>query len=334
MKYPSKYLTVDNPNIGLLPAEGHPETPFGKFVPTPFDTSTSNVDPDIVHIQSKDMYLPHFSLRFVEGEFLRDAVFINTRDEGSELLGSCLFTRGGVNSFTTDRFNAVETSHGTQNFKFDPQNEYRHLCKARNPLRYLHISYAPGYLDELLPDNEAWAAELKEKIFRQERILGDRATPIAIAQDRALQNIFQCPIDGKLGVMMIETSVVQIILLQLHMLFNRKKSEASALSRRDEELAYGLKEYLTSTYLDDHTLCSLAKHFGTNTNKLMTLFKKIFGKSIFEYISELRMEHARTLLLDKEMIVCEVAREIGYKNPNHFSAAFKKRFGLSPTEIR
>ena len=66
----------------------------------------------------------------------------------------------------------------------------------------------------------------------------------------------------------------------------------------------------------------------------MSQFKKVHGNSIFEYIIALRMEHARQLLLEKNLMVTEVARTLGYKNPNHFSAAFKKKFGVCPTQIK
>ncbi|HEX8037697.1 MAG TPA: AraC family transcriptional regulator, partial [Chryseosolibacter sp.] len=77
-----------------------------------------------------------------------------------------------------------------------------------------------------------------------------------------------------------------------------------------------------------------AQKFGTNTNKLLNLFKKVFGKSIFEYIVEQRMDHARKLLREEGMPVAEVSRHLGYKNPNHFSTAFKKRVGVNPSVYR
>ena len=45
------------------------------------------------------------------------------------------------------------------------------------------------------------------------------------------------------------------------------------------------------------------------------------------------MKHAYSLLLN-DMQVTEVARVLGYKNPNHFSAAFKREFGVVPTGVK
>ena len=66
----------------------------------------------------------------------------------------------------------------------------------------------------------------------------------------------------------------------------------------------------------------------------MSLFKKVFGTSIFEFIGELRMDHAMELLRDHGLLVTEVARTVGYKNPNHFSCAFKRKYGISPSDLK
>jgi AraC family transcriptional activator of pyochelin receptor len=44
--------------------------------------------------------------------------------------------------------------------------------------------------------------------------------------------------------------------------------------------------------------------------------------------------HARMLLLEEKMLVSEVAGTIGYKNANHFSTAFKRKFGITPKALR
>jgi AraC-type DNA-binding domain-containing proteins len=105
-----------------------------------------------------------------------------------------------------------------------------------------------------------------------------------------------------------------------------------SINKRDVEIIQGLKEHLMVNFLEDHTLEELSKNFGTNTTKLMMLFKKNFGKSIFEFISELKMNYAHKLLLDDYQVI-EVSRIVGYKNAHHFSTAFKKRFSICPSQL-
>ncbi|MEJ0054177.1 MAG: hypothetical protein WDN75_00095 [Bacteroidota bacterium] len=109
--------------------------------------------------------------------------------------------------------------------------------------------------------------------------MGDRYAPITLAQERALQNIIDCPLTGKLGQWMIETSIAQIIVLQLSAIFqNGFFAEPTPIAKRDVETIQSVKEHLTKTYLQDHSLEDLAKNFGTNTNKLMSLSKCLWQK--------------------------------------------------------
>lgn len=330
----SNCVTVDNPNIPILsPATAH-STPFGKFLSRE-DEETNRLEDFVTVAKAGDMYLPNFSLRFFEGKFMDDAVFINQNAQGTDLLGSCLFMKGNVRSTLRGQTHGPESYNWSQNFKYDPHNEFIHYCPADTELNFIHLSYTAEYFNQFLPDDQHWSEDLKNRISRKERILGDHFPPITLVQEQALKNIFNCPMDGKLGYLMIETSIIQIILIQMYALFHKEEAfRHPVASRRDIEIIQQLKDYLTQAFLEDHCLSTLARQFGTNTNKLMSLFKKVFGKSIFEFIGELRMDHAMELLRDRGLLVIEVARTVGYKNPNHFSSAFKRRFGINPSDVK
>ena len=78
------------------------------------------------------------------------------------------------------------------------------------------------------------------------------------------------------------------------------------------------------------TIRELAKLVGTNELKLKTGFKHLYGNTIYGYLTNYRMDSAR-LFFEKERIqVKEVASKVGYANPSHFIAAFRKRFGVTP----
>ena len=325
------YVTVDYPNVPLICRPEGQNTHFGQF------QSNTPVDDDVLtgHIQTRDMFLPNFSLRAFQGTMPRDAVFFDHQGAGLDMLGSCIFFKGKVKTWAPGGRETVISRNRSHNFKFDPNNEFRHLCPADTDLNFVHISFLPEFLMQLLPENEPWADDLRNRILRRERIVGSDFASISLAQEQALANVFDTPLTGKLGYMMIETSVIQVILLQLYALFQGKPSGGDVpMNKKDLEIAHELKEHLATTFLDDHSISGLAQHFGTNTNKLMGVFKKTFGKCIFEFIAEQRMGHALRLLSEEGMLVTEVARTLGYKNPNHFSTAFKKKFGVNPSVYR
>lgn len=327
------FVTVDNPNIPVLSHTKPAHIEYGKFVES---TVNENDWPaGLATLRVRDMYLPNFSLREIDARFMENAVFYNTHAHGSELLGSCVFFKARMKSVLPGEDKEVDVYNRTHNFKYDPDNDYMHLAPANTHLHFVHFSYSTEYLSQFLPENEAWAERLRNHIFSRQRLMGLHSLPINVVQENALQSIFNCPLEGRLGEMMMETSIIQLLLLQLHGLFGKESNMlTSKLCKHDLELAHELKLHLNETFLEDHTLEELSKRFGVNTNKLMTLFRSAFGKRIFEYITDLRMQFARIQILESDKRIIDIARMIGYKNPNHFSAAFKKHFGISPTAVR
>jgi AraC-like DNA-binding protein len=331
----SDYITLDSPNVPILRHGVNDTIPYGVFIKSPTEPNMLP-DSELASFKSRDMYLPNFSVREVEGIFSRDVVLKNLRSEGTDLPGSCLLMKADVKTYLKGSNQVIATKQASQNFKFDPNNEYRHQIAANSELHYVHVSYAQEYLDSFLPQNEPWADWVREKIAKNERVFGKEYQPLSLAQLRAIQTLTDCPLVGSLGIMMVETSVTQIILLQLHALFGEeyKVTDSNRTHRRDQDLVHALKQFLRDNYLEDHSIAGLARQFATNGNKLMSVFKAVEGKSIFEYISDLRMQHAVHLLQDKDVKILQVARTLGYKNPNHFSTAFKRIYGVVPTEFR
>jgi AraC-like DNA-binding protein len=329
MNKSSNYLMVNNPN-----GRSHSVSSTivnAEWVDALLDNH-NDLDGTVASVQVNDLYLPNFWARKSEGVFSQDTVFNNIDSVGLDLLGSCFFPKAEMRTELKQK-PIVESHSGTQNFKFDPQNEYRHHLLANTPFHIIHIAVSPDYFLNFLPEREAWADTLRSCVQKNHRMIGERSTSITLAQERILQNIIDCPLAGKFGVLMIETSIVQLLLLQMHSIFQSGVSRQAIITKKEIDIVHGVKEHLSKTFLEDHSLESLAKHFGTNTNKLMALFKKTFGKSLFEYISELKMDMAHRMLQEEGKMVVEVARVMGYKNPNHFSTAFKKRFGVSPSHV-
>ena len=90
------------------------------------------------------------------------------------------------------------------------------------------------------------------------------------------------------------------------------------------------KEHLLKNVDAPPGLKELAKIAGLNEHQLKAGFKEIYGNSIFAFLLEHKLDHARLLLDTMKFQVNEVAFQTGYANPSHFIAAFKKKFGVTP----
>jgi AraC-like DNA-binding protein len=90
------------------------------------------------------------------------------------------------------------------------------------------------------------------------------------------------------------------------------------------------KEIIISRMAEPPSLQELANEIGLNIKKLKEGFKQIYGDSVFSFLFDYKMEHARKLLETNQFNVNEVGIQIGYSTASHFIAAFKKKFGTTP----
>ena len=92
------------------------------------------------------------------------------------------------------------------------------------------------------------------------------------------------------------------------------------------------RDIMIENMIDPPSLKSLAKLVGTNEFKLKVGFKSVFSNTVYGYLSDHRMEHARKLLTVNNSRIKEVAVQVGYSNPSHFIAAYKKKYGITPKQ--
>jgi AraC-like DNA-binding protein len=90
------------------------------------------------------------------------------------------------------------------------------------------------------------------------------------------------------------------------------------------------KEHLLAHEDKPPTIKELARLAGLNEYQLKAGFKEIYGNTVYGYLLDHKLDHARMLLDSHKYQVAQVAYQVGYTNPSHFIAAFKKKFGVTP----
>jgi AraC-like DNA-binding protein len=94
------------------------------------------------------------------------------------------------------------------------------------------------------------------------------------------------------------------------------------------------RDYIHAHQTEDLSLGQVAKAVNTSTFYFCKLFKKVTGINFTDYLSRVRIEKARNLLLNRNLRVSEIAFEVGFQSLTHFNRVFKKILGQSPTEYR
>ncbi|NBD27920.1 response regulator transcription factor [Paenibacillus glycinis] len=84
----------------------------------------------------------------------------------------------------------------------------------------------------------------------------------------------------------------------------------------------------------DFSLAILANRIGFSAGYMSVLFKRLFAISFQDYLMATRLERSKLQLLASDAKIYEISSAVGFDNPNYFSAAFKKKFGLSPLQYR
>ncbi len=149
-----------------------------------------------------------------------------------------------------------------------------------------------------------------------------------------LKDILACNYSTSLKTLYIEGKILELLTTIANDLKDNsviQKIEGN-ISREDIQNITKIKEIIDSNYVEPLTINELSKLAFISQTKLKNNFKKVFGKNIYEYVVEKRMDKARELLDKSEVKVKEAASMVGYSNIGYFSRSFKERYGFSPSE--
>lgn len=104
---------------------------------------------------------------------------------------------------------------------------------------------------------------------------------------------------------------------------------------QDSMLADEILKYIDERYTDANiTLQSIADDFNMSISKISKTFKKKYNTTIMYYIDSLRMEKAKQLLRDTEILIKDIIEECGYNDFSNFMRKFKNNEGITPNEYR
>mgnify|MGYP001762733309 FL=1 len=91
------------------------------------------------------------------------------------------------------------------------------------------------------------------------------------------------------------------------------------------------KAYLVTHCTNPPTIKQLSRIVSLNEFKLKTGFKDKFGSTIHDYITKIRMQRAKKMIIDNQP-VNDVSSQLGYKSVSHFITSFKKFYGVTPKQ--
>ena len=113
-------------------------------------------------------------------------------------------------------------------------------------------------------------------------------------------------------------------------LLKRKNTNISSLNRNDIQTIYAIRDKIIFDLSLPPVIADLATQACMSESKLRSLFKQVFGNSIFSYFQNLRMKEAARILKEGKLSVSEVGYQLGFTNLSHFSRVFEEHIGVKP----
>lgn len=167
----------------------------------------------------------------------------------------------------------------------------------------------------------------------QHAILSERWAPITPAIESTIRQMLECGYSGALKDLFLLSKSIELLVLSVEA-SSQAKTAAHPKNRAERDKVAAARDFVNTRLTAPPTLSEVARSVGLNEYKLKIGFKEMFGTTVFAYLAEQRLALARRYLLDTEKSAAEIAFDLGYATPQHFSNAFKRRFGVAPNSIR
>ena len=117
-------------------------------------------------------------------------------------------------------------------------------------------------------------------------------------------------------------------------LFEQRVSAEEEPEKGEERTITGITRYLQEHLAEEMSLSVLAEEFHLNPQYISQLFKNEIGVGFLAYLTNIRMEKAKKLLLSTSLSIAEVAEQSGYGDYRVFTKVFKKTEGITPSQYR
>ena len=109
-------------------------------------------------------------------------------------------------------------------------------------------------------------------------------------------------------------------------------NEGISLSKKQVDIVENVKKDLILDLGSKITIDDLASKYGISKTSLKNCFKEVYGKPIFKWRKEYKLDYACKLIKEEKYSISEISKMVGYSSPSKFSQAFKEYVGCTPSQ--
>ncbi|MEM8613434.1 MAG: AraC family transcriptional regulator [Cyanobacteria bacterium P01_H01_bin.105] len=206
---------------------------------------------------------------------------------------------------------------------------------AEESFLVVSVHIKPSLLQTFLGESfDLTAIGLAHLIRPTDQLYFQRYSITTVAMQTVLHQFLHCPFKGITRKVYFESKVWELMALLLDQELQRQEANhrPNLLKASNIECIYHARDILVEQLDNPPSLLGLARQVGLNDYALKQGFRQVFNNTAFGYLHNHRMETARQLLIEGEVNVSEAARRVGFANRSYFAAAFRKKFGVSPSK--
>ncbi|MFF5381184.1 helix-turn-helix transcriptional regulator [Pedobacter suwonensis] len=277
-------------------------------------------------LSTNGLFLVHAEMKF-DGP-----ARILTEVEGEAITCQFIFSRKNTSGIGNPPAKYGLSRH---NIRYIPSAKAAYDVKPDAEFVYFLIVLSKDYylrlVDLYSPLHEQFVQEMEKGISTS---FADQDLFMTPEMYRAIDAIITCRQDGELKRLFTDARITELIMYQLEQFNQHLQGGRETLLDRDIPKLEEAREILERDYINPPTHKQLSKMILLNEFKLRTGFKKYFGSTIYDFVTRLRMEEAKRLILEEGKNMYEVGVNIGFKHQASFTNAFKKYYGILPSDLR
>lgn len=229
-------------------------------------------------------------------------------------------------------------------FKKDTLEEVYQVCEKMDAEAYMGMNYSSGKVYEY--QESRFGSKEREFLKMVEQLLNAWESADGMACNEIMNHLWRRYKDETLDVDLVNISrycsfitCVNIVGDSLKLFCESFVKQSDLMYgnvvREESDMIEQVKKYIQKHYMNDISISQIADHFELTANYLSTIFHRKTGDKFIDYLTRVRMEAAKKLLIQNlSASVQDIALMVGYNSARHFSALFQKTTGETPTSYR
>ncbi|MEL5898561.1 AraC family transcriptional regulator [Clostridium sporogenes] len=203
-------------------------------------------------------------------------------------------------------------------------------CKKNQPIKFTKIILLREYFNEFLKGRYGSYKDFKTAFKYLAR------NPSSPELNFIFNQIRNSKVKSMPQMIYMESKILEILSNVTHDHAEKWEKEhiSVRLTKTDKKLLIKCEKYLRDNIGKYTTLNELSNIAKMSTSRFLLAFRQYFGTTPYQYLKNLRMNAALTLLLNTEENISSIAKELGYKNSGHFSSIFKSYYSVTPNKYR